>query len=59
MASKKNTKTPKLAGMGNSELHAAMFAKRLSSAAGKHDARPNRQRTRSNAKRAAIRNGGW
>ena len=59
MARKKNTKAPKLAGMGNSELHAAMFAKRLSNATTKHDTRPNRQRTRSNAKRAAIRNGGW
>ena len=41
----------------NEALHQAMTEKRRSSAAGTHDARPNRQRTRSTAKRQAIRNG--
>lgn len=52
-------KTPGIPGMGNREQFDAMFAKRTSNAAGTHDARPNRERTRSTSKNAAIRNSGW
>ena len=41
----------------NEALHQAMVEKRRSSAAGSHDSRPNRQRTRSTAKRQAISTG--
>ena len=52
--SKKN-KAPKFAPIRNEELHAAMFAKRSSSAASPHsDRRTKRERTRGNAKRNAI-----
>lgn len=59
MSKRKSTTKPGIAGMGNSEQYAAMFGKRLSSATMKHDTRPNRQRTRSTSKRAAIAHGGW
>ena len=39
----------------NEEGHRAMMSKRSSNAAGTHDSRPPRQRTRSTAKRAAIK----
>lgn len=52
MAKKKIAGTP---GMGNAELYRAMQEKRRSSAASPHDTRPNRERSRRDAKRAAIR----
>lgn len=52
-------KAPGLAGMGNRPQYDAMLGKRLSSAAGTHDVRPNRERTRATTKSAAIRNSGW
>lgn len=39
----------------NEKLYRAMVELRRSNAAGKHDPRPNRQRSRADAKRAAIR----
>lgn len=57
MAAKR--KTPGMKNMGNRELYTAMLGKRLSNAAGSHDNRPNRQRTRSTSKRVAISNSGW
>lgn len=54
--SKKNVKHVKVA---NPEFAAAMRELRRSSAAGTHDNRPNRVRTRRDVKRDAIRNGGW
>lgn len=39
----------------NEDLYRAMQEKRRSSAASPHDNRPNRQRTRATAKKAAIR----
>lgn len=51
------TKAPKFRPTANPELAAAMRDLRRSSAASSHDNRPNRTRTRSNAKRAAIRSG--
>jgi hypothetical protein len=41
----------------NEAYHQAMCELRRSSATSSHDTRPNRQRTRSTAKRQAIRNG--
>ncbi len=49
---KKNSGVPNA---GNRELYDAMFAKRLSSAASTHDARPNRQRTRATVKAQALK----
>lgn len=59
MSKHTNPTKPGIAGMGNKELHAAMFGKRFGNATTKHDTRPNRQRTRSTSKRAAIAQGGW
>lgn len=53
----KNTKASKFTPVANPEFAAAMRDLGRSSAASKHDNRPNRQRTRSNAKRQAIKNG--
>jgi len=57
MAAKKNAK--KVKGNANPDYIIAMRGIRLSSAAGTHDNRTNRQRTRSTAKRASINNSGW
>lgn len=57
MAAKR--KTPGVKNMGNRDLYDAMFGKRTSNAAGSHDNRPNRQRTRSTSKRAALAASGW
>lgn len=48
-------KTQKHRGVENHKYAVEMHGLRSSNAAGTHDARPNRQRTRSTAKRAAIR----
>lgn len=45
----------KPSGQGNRALYDAMQEKRRSSAASPHDARPNRERSRQDAKRAAIK----
>lgn len=41
----------------NENYYTEMAAKRSSSAAGSHDSRPNRERTRASSKRAAIKQG--
>lgn len=41
-------------GMGNEALYHAMLEKRRSNAAGSHDNRPHRERSREAAKKAAI-----
>lgn len=41
------------------EFSQAMHEKGRSNSTQPHDSRPNRQRSRKDAKRAAIRNGGW
>ena len=41
------------------EFSKAMHEKGRSNSTQPHDSRPNRQRSRRDAKRAAIRNGGW
>jgi hypothetical protein len=51
------TKTTKFRATANPEYAAAMHGLRSSSAASPQDNRPNRQRTRSTAKRQAIKNG--
>jgi hypothetical protein len=52
----KQRKTPGLAGMGNSAMHAALVGLRTSGAAGTHaDKREKRARTRSASKARAIR----
>lgn len=43
--------------VGNLELAKAMQEKRRSHAAGPHDSRPHRQRSRADSKRAAIQDG--
>ena len=50
-------KAAKFKGTENKAYIEGMRELRRSSAAGSHDSRPNRQRTRSTSKRAAIRNG--
>lgn len=50
-------KTAKFKGIENKPYIEGMREIRRSNAAGTHDNRPNRQRTRSTAKRQAIRNG--
>jgi hypothetical protein len=50
-------KTVKFRATANPEYAAAMHGLRSSGAAGSHDNRPNRQRTRSTSKRQAIKNG--
>jgi len=50
-------KTPKYRAVANPEMAAAMRGLRRSSAAQPHDNRPNRARTRSASKRAAVRSG--
>lgn len=50
-------KTEKYKGIENKAYIEGMREIRRSNAAGTHDNRPNRQRTRSTAKRQAIRNG--
>ena len=57
MASKAK-KAKGLPNMGNLPMYEAMVAKYTSGAAGKHDSRPSRERTRSTSKANAIR-GGW
>jgi hypothetical protein len=52
-------KSTKVKGNANPDYIIAMRGIRSSSAAGTHDNRTNRQRTRSNAKRASINNSGW
>jgi hypothetical protein len=59
MAKATARKAPGIAGQGNRACYDAMFGKRLSSATSKHDTRPNRQRTRSAARSAAISGAGW
>ena len=49
----------KYRGTANPELYRAMLGKRTSSAASPHDPRPNRQRTRADQRKTAIRNNGW
>lgn len=51
----KNFTTEDFQPVRNEESHRAMMDKRSSNAAGTHDSRPNRERTRSNAKRKAIK----
>ncbi len=41
------------------EFSKAMHEKGRSSSTQPHDSRPKRQRSRQDAKRASIRNGGW
>jgi hypothetical protein len=41
--------------VGNLDLAKAMQEKRRSNAAGTHDSRPHRQRSRADSKRAAVR----
>lgn len=41
------------------EFSKAMHGKASSSCTQPHDSRPNRQRSRQDSKRAAIRNSGW
>jgi len=53
MAKKK--KTPGIAGMGNEPMYRALVAGYTSNAGGTHDNRPNRERSRADAKRADIR----
>ena len=55
--SNKNFRVEGFAPVRNEALHQAMCEIRRSSATSSHDTRPNRQRTRSDAKRQAIRNG--
>lgn len=50
----KKQRTPKV---GNLPLAQAMQEKRSSGAAGPHDSRPHRQRSRADSKRAAVRDG--
>jgi hypothetical protein len=50
-------KSIKFKGTANPEYIAAMRELRSSSAAGTHDNRPKRERSRRDAKRASIRNG--
>lgn len=50
-------KQEKFKGIENKAYIQGMRELRRSNAAGSHDSRPNRQRTRANAKREAIRNG--
>ena len=50
-------KSVKFKGVENKPYIEAMRELRRSNAAGTHDTRPHRQRTRSNAKRQAIKNG--
>ena len=54
----KAKKTKGFANMGNRPMYEAITAKFSSGAAGSHDNRASRQRTRSTAKRAAV-NSGW
>ena len=51
------TKVAKFKGIENKAYIEGMREIRKSNAAGTHDSRPNRQRTRSTAKRQAIKNG--
>lgn len=51
----RNQKTKVLLPGANPEMMRADLERRRSGAAGKHDPRPNRQRSRRDAKRAAIR----
>lgn len=51
------TKTAKFKGVENKPYIEGMREIRRSNAAGSHDSRPPRQRTRSNAKRTAIKHG--
>lgn len=50
-------KTPKFRPVANPEFSQAMHEKRRSNCTQPHDTRPNRQRSRQDSKRAAIRNG--
>ena len=50
-------KTPKFKGVENKPYIEGMREIRRSNAAGSHDSRPPRQRTRSTAKRQAIKTG--
>ena len=54
----KATKIKGLPNMGNRPMYDAAVSKYTSGAAGKHDNRPKRERTRSTAKRNSI-NSGW
>lgn len=54
MASKNKYRTT-----ANPEWSQAMHEKGRSSATQPHDSRPNRERSRQDAKKAAIRNNGW
>jgi hypothetical protein len=54
---RQNIKTPGFTPVANPERAKAMAEIRRSSAASSHDTRPNRQRSRRDAKRASIRNG--
>lgn len=51
----KGKKLPKYKGVENKEAHKADQERRRSNAAGSHDNRPNRQRSRQDALRAAIK----
>lgn len=55
----KNTKAKKYIPVANPQYAAAMHDLRSSGAAGSHDNRPNRQRTRSAAKKASIQHNSW
>jgi hypothetical protein len=46
-------------GVANAEYIAGMREIRKSNAAGSHDNRPKRERSRRDAERAAIRRGAW
>jgi hypothetical protein len=54
-----STATRKFRPTANPEFNQAMQLIGRSSATQKHDSRPNRQRSRHAAKRAAISRGGW
>lgn len=57
--SKKNAAPKNTYRIENRDMHTAMLGFRRSSATSPQDSRPNRERSRQDSKRAAIRNGGW
>jgi hypothetical protein len=59
MAKRKNIKPQdmKFADMGNRPMYDGIVSKYTSGAAGSHDNRPKRERTRSSSKSSAIKSG--
>lgn len=58
-ARKNNKKVTNPYRVANPELEDAMRAKASSNCCRPHDSRPNRQRSRQDAKRHSINNSGW